>query len=173
MDPITTQLKIKLTESISALDKYATQARRPSKWSIQQIVEHLILTYCATEEVLTTRLAKGRPTSATPSLFQQCAQVLILRAGYFPSGRPAPDAVIPKADSRPLSGNRLAGQAEDHLVRMDALLDEAVKMFGPRDQSVSHVVLGPLSPAQWRRFHLVHGLHHIRQIKATAQPRAS
>jgi hypothetical protein len=27
-------------------------------------------------------------------------------------------------------------------------------------------VLGPLSAQQWRRFHQVHGQHHLRQIHA-------
>jgi hypothetical protein len=26
------------------------------------------------------------------------------------------------------------------------------------------VILGPLTGAQWRKFHLVHGRHHVKQV---------
>jgi hypothetical protein len=30
---------------------------------------------------------------------------------------------------------------------------------------LDHPILGPFSIAQWRKFHLVHGLHHVKQIQ--------
>ncbi len=49
---------------------------------------------------------------------------------------------------------------------MNARIAIAEQLFGSRRRSVRHMILGPLSLAQWRRFHLVHGRHHIRQIAA-------
>jgi hypothetical protein len=37
--------------------------------------------------------------------------------------------------------------------------------FGSRIKVLDHPILGPLSIDQWRRFHLVHGLHHVKQIR--------
>ncbi|MGZ7099671.1 MAG: DUF1569 domain-containing protein [Candidatus Angelobacter sp.] len=31
---------------------------------------------------------------------------------------------------------------------------------------MDHPVLGPLTAAEWRKFHLVHGLHHVKQIRS-------
>jgi hypothetical protein len=28
------------------------------------------------------------------------------------------------------------------------------------------MILGPLTIRQWRKFHLIHGRHHIKQIRA-------
>ena len=44
-------------------------------------------------------------------------------------------------------------------------IDQAEKAFGST-RCLSHFILGPLSAAQWRRFHLTHGAHHARQITA-------
>jgi hypothetical protein len=30
---------------------------------------------------------------------------------------------------------------------------------------LDHPILGPLTGGQWRKFHLVHGLHHVKQIR--------
>jgi hypothetical protein len=30
---------------------------------------------------------------------------------------------------------------------------------------VEHPILGPLTAGQWRKFHLVHGMHHVKQIR--------
>lgn len=160
-------LEKKLAEAVGGLDSARMQARLPRKWSIQQVVEHLILSYSATEAVLTSRISKGRPTQARRSLAQHCGQIYVIRLGYFPRGVSAPDEVTPSDDSPPLPGEQLASIAAEHLVRMDALLDRTSDLFGDRERSVSHVILGPLSPPQWRKFHLVHGLHHIKQIQAT------
>ena len=50
-------------------------------------------------------------------------------------------------------------------MQIDELTRRGEELFG--DQSaVSHSVLGPLSMQEWRRFHLIHGRHHVKQIQA-------
>lgn len=166
-------LEIKLVAVVADLSTDDMQAGPPSKWRIQQIVEHLELTYSATEVVLRIRLAKERPTSSTPGLLQRGAKVMILHLGYFPSGIPAPDAVTPSPSAKPLSGKEVAASAVHHMRQMDALLDEVATAFGPSTRSASHLRLGPLNRLEWRRFHLIHGLHHIRQIEAIRHRRVS
>jgi hypothetical protein len=29
---------------------------------------------------------------------------------------------------------------------------------------LDHLILGPLTAAQWRKFHWIHGRHHVKQI---------
>ena len=54
----------------------------------------------------------------------------------------------------------------DALVAMDATLADAEKCFGSRTRLLHHPVLGPLAAQEWRRFHQVHGRHHLKQIIA-------
>jgi hypothetical protein len=60
----------------------------------------------------------------------------------------------------------LISQAETAIRSLDRKIAAAEKMFGPHCRAINHMVLGPLSAMQWRRFHLVHGRHHIKQIQA-------
>ncbi len=162
------QLQQEIDDSLSGLDATATQLRpaaNPARWSIQQIIEHLLLTYTSTCSVFETRLAKGTPTRARPSIRQRAGQFTVLNVGYFPRGRKSPAGVMPSVSPRSLSGAALTEATKELLTRLDKLAVEAERVFGRR-RSISHQVLGPLDVAQWRRFQLVHGRHHLRQIQA-------
>jgi len=169
MDPILQQLQREIAISLQGLDATQTQIRpstaNPDKWSIQQIVQHLILTYANTEIAINGRLTKGAPTRAQPTLQQRIRQYAVTSLGYFPGGREAPSPVCPPDCSLPLSGEELSHKAAVGLARIDQLFAQAESLFGSR-RAISHVVLGPLSIYQWRRFHLIHGRHHLRQIRA-------
>lgn len=168
MDPILSQLDDAITGSIADLDTAAMQSRpilSESKWTIEQIVEHLSLTYGATATALEARLAKGTPTQAKPTMPQRLAQFTITQCGLFPSGRKAPDGVTPPSTQEHRSGSALCKAVHDRIVRMDQLLEQTKAMFGNK-QAVNHMILGPLSVHQWKRFHLIHGLHHIKQIRS-------
>lgn len=163
------QLNHAIAYSLRGLDSSQTQLRprkRKNRWSIQQIVEHLLLTYSSTEETISARLAKGRPTRANPGLMQRIGQYTVIRLGYFPRGRKSPALVTPPAETAaPLSGEELSQRVREQLLRLHELCNDAEKTFGER-RCATHHVLGPLSLAQWRRFHLIHGEHHARQILA-------
>lgn len=163
------QLQREIASSLRGLDATQTQLRppsRPGKWSIQQIVEHLLLSYTGTEMALDARLIKGAPTRAKPALLQRFGQYTVIHLGYFPTGRKAPPLVTPPETTHPLSGEELSHAAAEHLTRVDTLCTEAEKLFGATNRCASHMILGPLSVNQWRRFQLIHGEHHLKQIVA-------
>lgn len=163
------QLQTEIASSVHALDAAQTQLRPPSnpgKWSIQQIVEHLLLTYTQTETAISSRLIKRTPTRAKSSIPQRVFQYAVTRCGYFPTGRAAPPFVIPQPTTYPLSGEDLTKATEDHLTQLDLLFTEAETLFGSKSQCATHAVLGPLTVDQWRKFHLIHGKHHLKQISA-------
>jgi hypothetical protein len=169
INPTLHQLQRELAASLYNLDAAQTQLQppsRPNKWSIQQIVEHLFLTYSSTETAINARLAKRTPTRATPNFANRITQFAVTRCGYFPTGRPAPSIVTPQPTTHPLSGENLTQSAAEHLARLDLLFNEAESLFGPASQCATHNVLGPLNIDQWRKFHLVHGQHHLKQIAA-------
>lgn len=47
---------------------------------------------------------------------------------------------------------------------LDDVMSRCAGKFGGRTKLLDHPVLGPLSVSQWRKFHLVHGLHHVKQL---------
>lgn len=162
------QLHRAIAYSLRGLDSAQTQLRptaRPDRWSIQQIVEHLLLTYSFTETAVDIRLKKRKPTLAKPSLLQRFSQYTVTRLGYFPHGRKAPAFVMPICTEPPISGEELTQTAGRHLQRLDQLFYEGEDLFGS-SRCVTHHVLGSMSIPQWRRFHLIHGEHHVKQILA-------
>lgn len=136
---------------------------KAEKWTVQQIVEHLVMTYQSTLPLIRERLEKRTPTRAKPMLRQRLGQILILNLRKFPAGRPAPMAVSPGSTVTLLSGDAMMKRVSAELVTLNELTEKGEKMFAGR-RAVSHIVLGPLSLAQWRRFHLVHGRHHVKQV---------
>jgi hypothetical protein len=111
------------------------------------------------------RLEKRTPTKARPSGVQRMSQFVVIRVGYFPRGRKAPEMVTPQAKAA-VPGGVLIAEVDDAIASLDKKVADGEKLFGPEYRAISHMILGPLSIRQWRRFHLVHGRHHIRQISA-------
>lgn len=169
MNAMMQDLEAKLTCAVRGLDITQTQIALSHKWNIQQIVEHLNLSYASTEALIQTRLAKGRPTQAKPAIAQHCKRLLVAGVGYFPHGLTAPEAVTPPETSNPMSGEEVGLRFSERLRTMDCVLAEASSLFGETKPVASHLFLGPLSIAQWRRFHVIHGLHHLKQIDALRQ----
>jgi hypothetical protein len=168
MHPLLEELWSEISASLDGLSAEHTQLRPPcfsEKWSIQQIMEHLLLTYESSCGVVLVRVKKRTPTKGAPSILKRLSQCAVLQWGYFPNGRVAPKMVTPPTDSKALTGELLAIRAKELLAQFDSLTMEAERLFG-RKRSISHGVLGPLSVSQWRRFQLRHGRHHLHQIWA-------
>jgi hypothetical protein len=167
MNPTIQQLHRKLSAALHNLDAAQTQLHpvaNPQKWSIQQIADHLLLTYDSTAAVLETRIAKGIPTQSHPTPSQRVKSFVVLQLGHMPTGRTAPEAVRP-GSAAPLTGEELTRLATEKLLHLDANLDQAESLFGST-RAITHAILGPMCARDWRRFHCVHGDHHIQQILA-------
>jgi hypothetical protein len=168
MHPVLERLHSEIHTAIGDLDVGQMQLRPAedfAKWSIQQVIEHLLLTYGSSSDVFQARLAKGSPTKVRPTLRQRTGQLLVTRCGYFPTGGSAPLFVTPSNNAAAVDGKSLERRVSDALIRFDALAGEVEALYGG-GRSISHKVLGPMSPLQWRRFHLRHGRHHLKRILA-------
>jgi len=162
-------LRDELARALHGLDEHQTQLRPANdsaRWSVQQIVGHLRLTYVATIEAMDARIAKASPTKSKPSAIQYVVQFTLIRIGYFPRGRKAPARVTAAADEIAISGSELFQGIDTALSAMEERIERAAAIFGSHRRVISHMALGPLSINQWRKFHLIHGRHHIRQIMA-------
>ncbi len=132
------------------------------KWSPLQVLEHLVLTYTATTKGLLRAMELGRPQRAQRTIGHRLKSVYVLGFGRFPAGMEAPKHTVPRDGlvSEPLR------HFNDALVAMDASLTDTERRFGHRTRVLVHPILGPLTAQQWRRFHVVHGRHHFKQIVA-------
>ena len=84
----------------------------------------------------------------------------VARLGLLPSGRKAPNQTVPSNGV----GIQSLRQFNDALVAMDASLADAEKRFGSTVKILDHPILGPLNARDWRRVHLAHARHHLKQI---------
>jgi len=132
------------------------------KWNSLQILEHLVLSYTATTKGLLRALDSGEHETKPRSLGHRLRSFYVLGVGCFPSGVEAPKNTVPETGI----GDDPLRRFNDALVAMDAMLCDAEKRFGRKTLLLNHPALGPLTAQQWRRFHQVHGRHHLRQISA-------
>ena len=65
---------------------------------------------------------------------------------------------------RPWTGQQLGDLLRQEIEAMDTMFDRCRRKFGMERVAV-HPFLGPLRVDQWRRFHVVHGLHHLDQLR--------
>jgi hypothetical protein len=56
------------------------------------------------------------------------------------------------------------------ITEMDDMLARCEEKLGTRCKLLDHPILGPLTAAQWRKFHLLHGIHHVKQIHRLNSP---
>ena len=135
--------------------------RRPDgKWSAAEVLEHLYLTYTGTSKAFERCLQAGKPLASAPSLKQRIAATLVTEFGYFPEGRKSPDHACPKG----ISPEKVVADICPQIAAMDKIIAQCEERFGSRKKVLDHPVLGPLTVSQWRKFHWVHGRHHVKQI---------
>lgn len=132
----------------------------PGKWSCAQILEHLLLSYKATTKGAQTAIQSGKPLGGQPTFKDKLATFYVARLGLLPSGRIAPKQTVPNNGA----GIQSLSQFNDALVAMDASLTDAEKRFGTAVKILDHPILGPLDTKDWRRVHLTHARHHLKQI---------
>jgi hypothetical protein len=136
-----------------------------TRWSAQQVIEHLSATWRSTTTGIEDRLRKGRPLRSRPTLAQRCMQLAVCELGFFPKGRTAPALVQPSAmQGEPMSGDQLIARFTATLAAMDRMLDR-IEPQSKGAPVLNHFVLGPLSVRRWRSFHRTHARHHAAQIE--------
>ena len=159
-----------IASELLSLDAETTQLHPNGlayKWSAQQVVEHLVLGYRLTSSALDTRLNKGRLSRNHKRTYLQWSlQLMILTFGRLPQGVPALDETVPVAGRfAAMDGQQLGDLLRQEIEAMDKLFDACRRKFGMERVAV-HPFLGPLRVDQWRRFHVVHGLHHLTQLRS-------
>jgi hypothetical protein len=160
MDPRLEKLKEKLESAVEGMSSEQLSWHLPGKWCAAEVLEHLYLTYTATIEGFERVIRKGKPLASRASMAQRALTFVVVGLGHMPAGRKAPAIVLPKG----LSAEQVRNEIGAKMVAMDAMMAQCEARFGRRVQLLDHPILGPLSATQFRKLHLVHGQHHLKQI---------
>ena len=139
--------------------------RRPEgqprgKWCVAEVLEHLYLTYTGTIKGCERCLQEGKPLASPINLKQRARITLVIGFSYFPKGRKAPERARPKG----MSPDEVTADIGSKIASMGELLAQCEARHGARTRVLDHPILGPLTAGQWRKFHWVHGRHHVKQI---------
>lgn len=155
------ELANQITHEIQDLTAEELSRQPEGKWSIAEILEHLSLTYSGTKLGLDRCLQSGKPSGHVPSASDRVRAFVVTRLGYLPNGREAPAATRPKG--RPV--DEIRQDFVKKITSMEESIAESERRFGRSAKVLDHPFLGPFTSSEWRRFHSVHGRHHLRQIR--------
>jgi len=160
MDPHLQRLQKEIAAAVEGLSPEQLSQHSPGKWCAGEVLEHLYLTYTGTVKGLS-----GSQKQASAWLQPKAGRS---EADPDRGGIRIP-AFRPRRPSSSASARIAAGEVRAEIGPKIAEMDESIarceERFGSRRKLLDHPILGPLTAAQWRKFHLVHGLHHVKQIK--------
>jgi len=160
MHPDCEKTLVALRDGVAGMTAAQMSGRPAGKWSAGEIVDHLLKTFASTAYILERCLEQGAPKGRAVRPVERLKAFIVLDVGYFPTGIKAP--AIAEPSSSPSS--TVLQDGLDALARFDRAAAQAESRFGTRARLANHPVLGPFSARQWRRFHLVHTRHHMKQL---------
>jgi hypothetical protein len=129
------------------------------KWCAAEVLEHLYLSYTGTIKGFERVLEAGKPVATKASWKQRGQTFIVLTFNYLPEGRTAPKQTVPRG----LAPEKVRADVTRQIAAMDEMISRCESRLG-RGKVLDHPYLGPFTGAQWRKFHLIHGRHHAKQI---------
>ena len=163
MHPTTKQIRDAVANSTDGLSEHQLRLHPEGKWDSAAILEHLALTFGTTASLFQKIVKEGRPLATSPTMMHRVRQLVVLGFSYIPGGRKCPKRVAPTGS---LSGREAQELIFANLGKMDQALAECERRFGTKVKIADHPVLGPIRLSGWRKFHLLHTRHHMKQIDA-------
>jgi hypothetical protein len=160
MDSQLEELKSALESAVDGMSSEQLSWHPAGKWCAAEVLEHLYLTYTGTIKGFEKVLTSGKPLTLPASMKNRVQTFVVVRFGYLPEGRKAPSNTQPRG----LAVEMVRSEVGKKIVAMDAIIEECESLFGRRVRLLDHPILGPLTATQWRKFHLVHGMHHQKQL---------
>jgi uncharacterized protein DUF1569 len=165
MHPITAEIHKAIVRATEGLTEEQLRRHPEGRWDSASILEHLALTYGSTARVMDKCIREGRTLATSATVRHRVAQLLVLGFSYIPGGRKAPERVVPAG-----VGSKEALQLIfSNLEKMDEALRKCEEQFGSKKKVADHPVLGPIPISGWRKFHLLHARHHMKQIEERAR----
>jgi uncharacterized protein DUF1569 len=159
MDSRLEKLKENLDSAVEGMSSEQLGWHLPGKWCAAEVLEHLYLTYTGTITGFDRVMTNGKPLATRASVAQRALTFVVLRFGRMPR-RKAPAMVVPNG----LPAERVRNEIGAKMAAMDAIIAQCEARFGPQVKLLDHPILGPLSATQFRKLHVVHGRHHLKQL---------
>jgi len=163
------ELKKEIESAVEAMSSEQWNRHLPGKWCAAEVLEHLYLSYTGTILGVERVMRKGKPLISGASMVQRLFAFAVMGLGHLPSGRKSPAVALPRG----LAADQVRNEIGAKIVAMDLIIAECEARFGRRVKLLDHPILGPLTAAQWRKLHLVHGRHHLKQISQLREGAAS
>jgi hypothetical protein len=160
MDFYLQQLEDAVSAAIEGVSGEALTRHPEGKWSTAEILEHLYLTYTGTIKGFERCLEAGKPMAGRPGVKDRVRVLVVLGFSHLPEGRSAPKNTTPRG----ISVEKVIAEIGPKLAAMDEIIARCEASYGQRRCLLDHPILGPLTGEQWRKFHWVHGRHHVKQI---------
>jgi len=160
MDSCLEQLKKALESAVEGMSSEQLRWHPADKWCAAEVLEHLYLTYTGTIRGFEKVIESGKPLATRPSLTHRLRTFVAVGLGRLPEGRTAPANTRPKG----LAAETVRSEVGAKITAMDAIIAQCEARFGRGVKLLDHPILGPLTATQWRKFHLVHGRHHEKQL---------
>ncbi len=160
MDSHLTRLQKAIASATEGMTMADLTRHSNGKWSAAEVLEHLYLTYTGTSKGFERCLAAGKPLATSATWKQRVDKVVVVTAGHMPGGRKAPAHASPKG----MPAEKVVAEIGAKVAAMEVAIAECESRYGKEVKLLDHPVLGPLTGAQWRKFHWVHGRHHVKQI---------
>ena len=161
MDTYLKRLRDAITSATAGMNAEDLTRHPEGKWSTAQVLEHLYLSYSGTVKGFTRCLEAGTPLARAPLLKDRMRAFVVTGLGHLPAGRQAPERTRPRG----MAVGEITHGIAPQILAMDEVIARCEARFGKRTRVLDHPVLGPLTPRQWRKFHWIHGRHHLKQIK--------
>ena|SRR5208337_3168860 len=160
MDSHLQRLHATITSATHGMTAEQLTSHPEGKWCAAEILEHLYYSYTGTIKGMEVCLEMGKPQARTPTLKERWQIFWVIQAGFFPEGQRAPERTRPRG----MSPEDVFQQIGAKIIAMDDVIAQCETRFGKRTLVRDHPILGPLTCRQWRKFHWVHGRHHMKQI---------
>jgi hypothetical protein len=160
MDSQLEELKQALESAVEGMSSEQLSWHPAEKWCAAEVLEHLYLTYTGTIKGFEKVMSSGKPLATRASMRQRVRALVVVGFGHMPAGRKSPAVAQPRG----LAVEKVRNEVGATIVAMDAIIAQCEGRFGRGRKLLDHPILGPLTAAQWRKFHLVHGRHHQKQL---------
>jgi hypothetical protein len=161
MDSRLEKLKQALESAVEGMSSEQLSWHPAEKWCAAEVLEHLYLTYAGTIKGFERVMESGKPLATRASMKQRWRTLVVVGFSHMPGGRKAPAMTQPRG----LPAEKVRSEVGAKLVAMDAIIAQCEARFGRGIHLLDHPILGPLTATQWRKFHLVHGRHHEKQLR--------
>jgi Protein of unknown function (DUF1569) len=165
MDPRLATLQREIASAVSGLSPEDLVRAIPGKWCAAEILEHLYLTYTGTLKGFGRVLEQGHCLASNSTWSQRGKAFIVVNLGYMPTGRKSPAVALPRG----IPPAKIVNDVSSTLTELDEVMKQCAARFGASTKILDHPILGPLSINEWRKFHLVHGKHHLEQIARLRQ----